>query len=213
MKGPLRCAEDAHRSTQMAKWKDANGLPAVEQRLEYLLPNRWPEGVPLGVRNSLDRGEPAPFLVSRSLVDLASLRKRIHSSKLWPPTEVVDPAATNHHMNLNRFTELSEQEKEDYVLALFARYVFGASDLGDRNFVRANGRVFSVDEETRRPDDISFVRELGCRRIVPVATWVDQNWPAIFSKVSSWTQIPKERYAFWEAACDRAQVAALFGQG
>ncbi len=214
VKGPLRKIEDARRAIQMAAWKAANGLPAVEPRLVFLCPDRWPDGVPLGIRNGLDRARPAPFLVAKSLTPLAAIRRRVHSSKLWPPTEVVDPAATSHHFSLKAFAagRLSGEENADYVLALLARYVFGVSDLAERNFIRAKGRVYSVDEETRKPE-LYFERELGCRRVESVAAWIDGNWETVRSSVSGWTQVPQRRHSFWKTVCDRAQVLRLFGRG
>ena len=48
----------------------------------------WDE-VPLGMRNSLDLTKPQWFLISESLINV-EVPIRIHQSKLWSPTEVVD---------------------------------------------------------------------------------------------------------------------------
>ena len=213
VKGPLRDVEDAHRAIQMARWKKTNGLPAVVPQLVHLLPDLWAEGVPLGVRNGVDRSKPAPFLVAESLTPLTSIRRRMHKSKLWPLTEVVDPVATGCHLDSESFRDktLTNIEIADYVHALLARYLFGISDLADRNFIRARGRIYSIDEETRKYE-LNFMKELRIQRCKTVVEWIEDNWTAVHEHVSAWIKIPEARKSFWETLCERENCLKLFLQ-
>lgn len=181
VKGPLPSVDAATRSIDFQAWKRAHGIPALDARLVWLVPDRWPEGVPLGVRNRVDRTRPAPFLVSASLVDAAALRVKTHSSKLWPPTAVADWTARPLHLHWDALTPLG---KRDYVAALLARYAFGISDLADRNFLVAqSGRVVSVDEECRGRR-VDFAVELKKTRCAHVRAWLDAHFDEL--DVGAW---------------------------
>ena len=70
----------------------------------------------------------------------------MHSSTVWPPTEVVDWAQIPFHFTYKE-RALTEQEYTDYVHAILCRYLLGISDLADRNFLMTGGRVISIDED------------------------------------------------------------------
>lgn len=148
--------------------KRAHGLPTLDIKVEYLYPDRWPDGTPLGVRNALDRKAPRAFIVCKSIFSEDDIKVKLHSSKLWPPTEVLD-AAHIAAMQFDPFN-LNRAELADYAKTVFLRAEHGVGDLADRNFMRAHGRIYSVDEEQfGAPIDIE--KQLKCKRYKLVSDW------------------------------------------
>jgi hypothetical protein len=130
-------------------------MPYIEQHIEFMIPNRWPEGVPLGIRNKISRTTPAPFLISTSILPKI-LPLKTHSSVRWPATVVPDWDKITNHVGPFK---LNDKQMIDYINALLMRKQFGISDLADRNFLYLNNRIVSIDEDTR-DKDVNFVKEL-----------------------------------------------------
>ena len=88
-------------------------------------------------------------------------------------------------------TELNDMELKDYVLNLLARWIFGISDLADRNFLRKNGHVYSIDEEYKnRP--VSFKTELRKNKCEFLHRWINRNYDTlIYPVVTEWA-VPEE---------------------
>ena len=75
--------------------------------------------------------------------------------------------------------QLTDTEMHDYVRALLFRFVVGISDLADRNFLRNDGHVISIDEELERRD-VNFMKELKPKRCGLIATWLQGvNWTSL----------------------------------
>ena len=206
VKGPLPSVEAAENAIEMADWKSRHGIPHVATTCVQLVPDRWPEGVALGLRNRIARDQPAPFLVAASLLTVAQLTscRRTHSSKLWPATEVFDDAQAGLHL---RFESLSLQQMKDYVRALLARWVYGTSDLADRNFLLSSGRVYSIDEEMRG-HPVSFGVELKSKRCNAVAAWVSTHYASL--GVHEWVFASAELAARASKLADKSFVLGLF---
>jgi len=172
MKGPLASQKIAQRMVDHQEWKKRHGIPCIDVTVEMLIPNRWLEGTPLGLRNTVDRSKYAPFLVSKSVVSKDVLdNRRIHSGKVWPPTEIVDWSKVSLHFHIEN---LSKVEITDYMTALLMRYVFGISDLADRNFLMTQGRVISIDEEIF-DNKVNFMIELKKNRCAFIKEWLINN--------------------------------------
>lgn len=186
IKGPMRRTADAEQAVALSVWKRDNGLCTTDARTEWLLPDRWPLGVPLGIRNSVNRAKPAPFLVATSLfaIDAARLPAKTHESKLWPPTQVVDWTQLSNWAPM-KFAPTA-QEQMDYVTNLLYRYVFGLGDLADRNFVRANHRVVSIDEDGV-PKHVNFYVELRKNKALKAAAWTRAHWSVLEPRIAAWT--------------------------
>lgn len=213
VKGPFATRDPVDRAVAMTQWKVDNGLPAAACRAVALVPDRWPEGVPLGIRNRVDRATPSWFLVADSLIPDNDLPRRQHQSKVWPLTEVIDwddPEMTDRHVwaPLKRWRTYSPREKTDYVLALLARYVVGVSDLADRNFMRAGGRLYSLDEDGRTPR-VYIAGELRAGKSDLARAWADDHWDEIGAAVSAW-EPPEGAETRWEEVKSREFVLALF---
>jgi hypothetical protein len=145
VKGPFLSRAELDVLERNTSWKRQHGLPYNAFEVVRLLPNRWMEGVPLGARNKVDRSSLAYFVVFDSYLKEADLKTKMHSSTVWPPTEVVDWAHIPFHFTYKG--SLTEQEYIDYIHAILFRYLLGISDLADRNFLMTGGRVISIDED------------------------------------------------------------------
>ena len=205
IKGPLKCVKDAENSISMNEWKRNNGLPYMKSlKLKMLIPDRWIEGVALGVRNVIDRTKEAPFLISESTIDKDKiisntitygeykvLKKDKTVSKTWSlDLELVNWFNITSHLQIN---SLNDTEFTDYVLNLLARWIFGISDLADRNFLRKNGHIYSIDEEYK-DKNVSFWNELRKNKCKIVYDWIKDNYEKfVFDRVNKW--IVPEKYA------------------
>ena len=156
VKGPYRTETPILNYIEVQEFKSKHNISHIAGQLVYLIPDRWPEGVPLGLRNSLDRTKAWPFLITKSIIPLSEIVFRTHSSKLWPPTQVIDPVATPLHISVFKLTR---KQLYDYFCQLAVRLFFGISDLADRNFLVRGDCVYSIDEELRS-DEICLLTEL-----------------------------------------------------
>lgn len=156
--------------SEIQDYKKSLGIPYIECKCLLLIPDRWPEGVPLGVRNSLDRKKSAPFMVMKSVIELKDVVFRKHSSKLWSETQVIDPRATKLHVDITRH-KYTETEMLDYLHQIGLRIKFGVPDFADRNFLRVGGRIYSIDEETKG-STVDVMNELKVNRFQLVKSWV-----------------------------------------
>mmetsp|Transcript_15666 Transcript_15666/g.21493 ORF Transcript_15666/g.21493 Transcript_15666/m.21493 type:complete len:698 (+) Transcript_15666:227-2320(+) len=217
IKGPLQSIEYAQNSLNMNQWKRDNGLPFMPSlRIEYLVPDRW-ASIPLGYRNKVNHSSPAPFLLAESTIAEATIRQNITTygayksltgTEKWPPeTEIVDWSRVPSHIKVS---ELSDGEMADYVLLLLARYIFGVSDLADRNFLRKDGHILSIDEEYRdRP--VNFKNELKQAKCSIIKSWLVQHFDALIKpKVERWGNIPEKLSAKFGTVRDRVSCLALF---
>lgn len=105
----------------------------------YMRPDIFRD-VPLGLRKKTDPEKKYPYLICKSLIDFKDLELIEKESKLWPKTTVVKQE--NFDME-----DLNERELLDYLGGVRFRVKYNIGDLATRNFIRANGRVYSVDED------------------------------------------------------------------
>jgi hypothetical protein len=171
VKGPYDNKKDLKVLLRNTKWKQRHNLPYIPFVIKQLIPDRWPEGIPLGARNAVDRTGPAWFIVFDAVVQDLVTKK--HSSKLWPETEVVDWDAVSLHFDIK--DRLTDREMEDYALALMFRYVRGVSDLADRNFLRAGGRVISIDEDIEKRH-VNLYGELRKNKAAIMYKWFETHY-------------------------------------
>jgi hypothetical protein len=182
VKGPYAIRESIDILISNTEWKKTHGLPYTHFEVKELIPDRWPEGVPLGARNMIDRNRPAFFLVFDSYLKEDELQTRTHQSKLWPPTEVVNWDAVPFHFT-HKDRPLTDQEYMDYVHAILFRYLLGISDLADRNFLMVDGRVISIDEE-EMGKEIPIYATLKKNRAALVYDWLKDHYEQL--QVSRW---------------------------
>ena len=158
VKGPFTDASVLIKYIDYQKEKQSLGMPITQNQIVYLVPNRWMEGVALGIRNVVDRNQQYPFLVVKSLIATESYKLRTHQSKLWPETIVIDPVATNLHLKqVNGL--LSDTVAIDYLNILGFRCQYHLSDIALRNLLIVDNHMYSIDEESTKLD-FSLLDEL-----------------------------------------------------
>jgi len=182
VKGPYATRTEIDVLERNTAWKRQHGLPYNSFQVQHLLPNRWPEGVPLGARNKVDRTRPAYFLVFESYLQESDLRMMMHSSTLWPQTEVVDWKQIPFHFT-HKARTLSHQEYTDYIHAVLFRYLLGVSDFADRNFLMKDGRVISIDEDVEGRD-IDLYATLQKNKAAFLHEWLQNHYKLL--GVSQW---------------------------
>ena len=183
VKGPYQTRKEIDILVSNTEWKRKHDLPYNRFVVRELIPDRWPEGVPLGARNKIDRNRPAFFLVFESYIDESQLRTKMRSSPLWPSTEVVDWEQIPFHFDYKN-RALSDQEITDYVHALLFRYLLGISDYADRNFVLKDGRIISIDEDVEN-HEINLYRVLQKNKADFVYRWLTSNYEKL--DLQRWT--------------------------
>lgn len=90
VKGPIDL-DSVKPFMELQKVKHILGLPTLNYQIVFLKPDLFGK-TPLGRRNKLDRSKIHPFIICDVLFDHTAdnIPYRIHSSKLWPETKVVD---------------------------------------------------------------------------------------------------------------------------
>jgi hypothetical protein len=181
VKGPYKDLTSINVLKSNTEWKIKHGLPYIPYTVKEMIPDRWHEGVPLGIRNSIDRTLKAHFLIFDSVVHEEEIVTKKHSSKVWPETDVVDWEKIPLHFN---YKGRSEQEMIDYVHNILYRYICGISDLADRNFLMVSKRVISIDEETEDKMDGVYY-ELRRNKSEYIFDWLENNYEKL--NVQTWT--------------------------
>jgi hypothetical protein len=218
VKGPLK-AEAARNAMRMNGWKERQGLPVLHMVEAQLALDRWQDGTPLGARNNADR-ECAFFLITESTLAESALTRTTYreykgrewkDTLVWPPaTEIVDWHRVASHIEFNKTAgyNVSASEMGEYVVLLLARWLFGVSDLADRNFILRAGHVYSIDEEyVGRP--VNFKTELKGAKCAFVGRWVAENYASLVNKMASW-DVPAELRARHAQLLDRDRCVGLF---
>ena len=183
VKGPYASYAEINVLLSNTEWKKAHGLPYNAFEVRRLIPDRWREGVPLGARNSVDRSQPSNFLVFDSYIKEEEICTKMHRSKVWPETEVVDWDKIPFHFDY-KTRPLTDQEYVDYIHAVLFRYLLGISDYADRNFVMKDGRVISIDEDVENKP-INVYDTLKKNKAVVLYQWLKDNYHKL--DVASWT--------------------------
>jgi hypothetical protein len=177
IKGPYSNKKQIDVLLRNTNWKKDNNIPYILFEVKQMIPNRWPDGIPLGFRNTIDRTKPAWFIIFDSVIPEDKIQKKIHSSKLWPETQVVDWDKIPLHFEYKSGVR-TEKEMTDYVRSIFFRYIRGVSDFADRNFLLADGRVISIDEDIEERD-VNMYKELRKNKAEYVYKWIKKNYENI----------------------------------
>lgn len=173
VKGPYPTIQTIHILERNKEWKEKHNLPYLSFEIKQMFPNRWPEGIALGIRNTIDRTKPAWFLIFDSVISENQIKIKNHQSKCWALTQVVDWDKIPLHFDYN--AELTLQEMTDYVNALLFRYIKGVSDLADRNFLKVKGRIISIDEEIEHKN-VDLYSELKKNKSEYLLNWLEMNY-------------------------------------
>jgi hypothetical protein len=189
VKGPFKDSLVIDNYIKFQELKKERGIPYMKDVYCLMLyPNRWtPEETPLGYRKSIDPKKQYPFLIAKSLIYREQIKTRVHSSVKWPATTIVDDHETNG-MRIDVF-KLKDQMMIDYLNAIAFRLEYNIGDFADRNFLRIDSRVLSVDEEITKNKKVNLKSELKVKKYNHVMkafeTYkdkLDQKTIEIFSK-------------------------------
>ena len=104
--------------------------------------------------------------------------------------------------------QLNFDQMQDYVLLLLARWMFGISDLADRNFLVRGSHVFSVDEEYL-DHKVNFVNELKGKKCAAIVQWLTEHHVLVFKVVSGW-RVPPELESKKQVLLSKSDCLALF---
>jgi hypothetical protein len=193
VKGPYRNRTEINILLRNTEWKKQNNLLYVPFEIKEMIPNRWSSPrTPLGARNKLNRTKVALFIIFDSVIEEWQLKKKVHSSKVWPETEVADWDRIPLHFSYKE-RKLSDQEIKDYVHALLYRYVRGIPDLADRNFLLVAGRTISIDEEMegRR---VNIYTELKKNKSEYIYKWIEENYDKLDIHTWNYTLTRPEKF-------------------
>lgn len=162
IKGPIEL-ESVEPFMKLQKIKKILGLPTLNYEIVFLKPDLFGK-TPLGRRNSLDQTKEYPFITSDVLFDdkADEIPYRLHSSKLWPETRLVDFDRIKGMKHLDESQLKNKETLNEYVRTIIFRYVMGLGDLAPRNFIIKNNRVYSIDEDLIDKD---FNLEVNLKRI------------------------------------------------
>ena len=206
VKGPYQTRDEIDVLLSNTEWKKRHGLPYNHFEVKEMIPDRWPEGTPLGARNKIDRSRTAFFLIFDSYLQENEIRTKMHSSSLWPATEVVDWDQIPFHFDY-KSRALTDQEYRDYVHAVLFRYLLGISDFADRNFLMKDGRVISIDEDIENRE-IDLYKALQKNKAEFVYRWLLTHYDDL--QVRGWQVKYPSQQAKLEEIQDRDRCLRLF---
>lgn len=105
--------------------------------------------VPIGTRTSLDLRQPWYFLEMEDLFDRETYPVKIHKSKLWPETQVLDYEQLftdgDGKFGYGSPENISDTAKFSLLIQLSIRYVFEIGDFATRNLVRIGDFIYNID--------------------------------------------------------------------
>jgi hypothetical protein len=205
VKGPYQNSKQIHVFEENMRIKQKLDLPIIPYTIRKLIPDRW-DSIPLGARNTVDRSKPAEFIIFDSLIPLHSIKTKIHSSKLWPPTEVVDWTQIPLHFN---YTLASEEQALAYIRAVLYRYIFGISDLADRNFLLYNNTVISIDEDIV-DNDVNLYNELKKNKAQWVYNWIADNYSKLLLNTWKISNINEKYHSRMQRIMNKETCMDLF---
>ncbi len=106
----------------------------------------------------LEKGRKYWYEWSESLVREEEMEREKRRGKKWKETEVI-----KNKWRVEVY-KLEGKEKEDYMKTIKWRKERNVGDMGDRNFMRVGGRVYSVDEAIKRGGEVSLKNDLKKRK-------------------------------------------------
>ena len=135
----------------MGLFADVNTIP---NSIKLLIPDLLP-GV-YGTRKTLDSGKPWYFCVMRDMIGLDEYKTRVHSSKVWPETNIMDTSFFGTDFDFGFPSKMSEPALYSFIVQLAIRKLFGIGDFAARNFLRVKDTVYNLDiEKTSQKSEIT----------------------------------------------------------
>jgi hypothetical protein len=206
VKGPYKSIQTAQIPVISTQLRQLLGLIYVPVEMVQLQPDLLK--TPLGLRNTLDTQHKYPFLIFNNLCG-THFETITKESKMWSPTPVV---------NWDRMTQcrsfvFKEYTKDNavliqYITHLLYRYMVGASDLADRNFIlsMSEHQLYSVDEDTLGKS-ISMFTALGRspQKISMIIKIIERYQSTFIEVLNGWEQVIRNNPQFHEIAGEHYQ--------
>lgn len=207
VKGPYQNKKQIDVLLKNTECKKKNNLPYINFKIRQMIPDRWPSGIPLGARNSIDRKSPAWFIIFDSIIEESKIKTKIHSSKLWPETSVVDwDKISDIHFEY-KSGKRTDNEIKDYVHAILFRYIRGISDLADRNFLMTDKRIISIDEDIEG-HPVKLSTELRKNKTEFLYNWINKHYDNL--DIHKWEVCDKNDIERLEEIKNKKECLKLF---
>lgn len=170
LKGPFLDVKKVSSYIDLQSRKKKYDIDITKNRLIYLIPDRF-DTVPLGIRNYITKNIYYPFLLSKCVIqDISEFKLKTHSSKLWPPTVVVDSPL--HLKDLEKDLN-THSLKVKFLNIIGFRCKHNLSDIALRNILLYKNKLYSIDEESVN-DNFSLSNELKKKNYNILLKWLDE---------------------------------------
>lgn len=196
VKGPYLKDNSIRHHGKFYLWKKQNDILIADYYFVRLFPDVFPGGTPLGCRNKCDRNKKYTFMITKSLLEREDKdwpKTRIHSSKLWPDTKILETDKT--WVPEKMWDSSKDSVKFDFVVAMIYRAMIGAVDLADKNFVLKGDRLYSIDEDN---EDIEFVKlfhdksawkRYGYKKFEMIWDYMGLNFDRFHDFIKNWSPL------------------------
>lgn len=196
VKGPYLRDNSIKHHGKFYLWKKQNNILIADYYFVRLFPDVFPGGTPLGCRNKCDRNKKYTFMITKSLLEREDKdwpKTRIHSSKLWSDTKILETDKT--WVPEKMWDNSSHLLKMDFIISMIYRAMIGAVDLADKNFVLKGDRLYSIDEDN---ENIQFVKlfhdksawkRYGYKKFEMIWDYMGSNFIRIYNFVKNWTPL------------------------
>lgn len=191
VKGPFKSEEQADFAIGVMNLRKSLGERYIQTEKVMLIPDLLTS--PLSQRNYCDKDKAYAFLVSENLCKEEIITK-MHSSKLWPETEVVDWERMKSSKPFNAM-KVDEDIFKDYVRHLLFRKIIRVGDIADRNFLLIDKDLYSVDEDAPPKEDktLEVYRHISKQRAEKVKKYIQKNKGFFIDLLNRWKEILKDQ--------------------
>ena len=193
VKGPYLSKDKAAIAIHSSELKNILGINYIPVEMVLLQPDLLE--TPLGLRHTInDKSIKRPFLIFKNLCgnDLIITTKE---SKVWKPTPVVDWDKMVTCQVFNVLKEKNLNIIRQYIEQLLYRYIVGIGDLADRNFILAENKVYSVDEDSMGKD-IKLCSNLKKKRTDVILSFLKKDIVYFNELISKWKFIIEKNTIF-----------------
>ncbi len=202
-KGPFTSKKPIETFILIQDLKRKLKLPYVKAEIIFLIPDLITDTT-LGVRNKLsvkDKKKSHPYLITENLLTIKKEEwKKIprvkKETKMWNTTvinwEKMDTFLPKVSKNLNK--DNIGPVLKDYVTLIYFRYIFGISDLADRNFMiksvedETKDVLYSIDEEVIG-QDINIYTNLKKTRCEMINKYLKKEEEYYIELLKSWKKV------------------------
>jgi hypothetical protein len=186
VKGPYTSPDVAQVAIISMNLKRLLGLNYVAIELAMLEPDLLKSA--LSLRNKFtDLSIKRAFLIFDNLCD-EKLVTIVRTSKLWPSTQVVDWDQMKSCHVFNILESSNYDLNRQYIEAIIYRWIVGAGDLADRNFMETPNKVTSVDEDVLGKP-VNIATNLKIKRCQKIDNFIKNDFQYFDDLIARWKVI------------------------